>query len=468
MFPMRLTLATLKAISDNLKIKITENYISNISVLGNNDFLVSFSKFRHKRLLISFSHQAPFLALVNNETSFPTTASKLNEVLRKEIKDSCLEDITLINEDRILAFHIIKSNDVFERVKKTLILEFIPTKPNLIILGEDNKVIFALHEGSLESPRPLMRGLGYEPPRKKNDFKPINHEDIPFDYESYAEEKLTEAHHHQIRDRFSPLFHFLKTRIKALAKKGIVLAKEIEDARKDLVFLDHGNTLLSLAGDKEQIELYVKDNNLPYDPRLGIGANANRYFKKYKKAKRTILMDEEEIQKAKQEIARLEIMSGQTQYMDEGELLELAKLEMPHLFKNKIIKINREKPSISFVLYENCKIFFGKNAKQNDYITFKLANRLDWFFHIKDYPGSHVVISSSRPSDEQILRAAEMCLVLSNKTAGEVQTAQVKDVKKTSKVGQVILNKYQSLKIDNIDEETLKLLENYRKIPIAS
>ena len=56
-----------------------------------------------------------------------------------------------------------------------------------------------------------------------------------------------------------------------------------------------------------------------------------------------------------------------------------------------------------------------KTINKNECITFKLAHPSDWFFHIKDYPGSHVVIANENPSESQILLAGEMCLVLSNK-----------------------------------------------------
>jgi len=463
---MKLSLDTLKTIVDDLKAKIINNYISNISIIGNNDFLISFSKYREKRLFVSLSHQSPFLSLVSNDMSFPTTLGRLNDNIRKEIKDGLVTNVNIIAEDRIVAFHITKINDLYEKNTKTVIFELIPTKPNLLIVDENGKNIFVLHEISLDKSRPLLRGLSYEPPLKKGEFKTvINDESIP-DYEYMAEEKLKESQHKQIKDRFTVLFHHIKSRSKSLVKKETILKNEMKEAEKNLVFLEHGNMLLSLNDDIDAINLYVKENNLSYDSKLSAGVNANRFFKKYKKAKRTVQMNESEIIKAQEEIARLEALMGQSQYMNENELYDLALAEMPHEFSSIKHKKTKDKAGIAYVIYENSKIYFGKNDKQNDYITFKLARSTDWFFHIKDYPGSHVVIANEKPSESQIVLAAEMCLILSNKITAEVQYTQIKDVKKTSKVGQVILQSRHLLIIRNLKEETFKLLDNYQKMII--
>ena len=164
---MKLSIGTLKSIINDLKAKIINNYISNVSIIGNNDFLISFSKYREKRLFVSLSHQSPFLSLVKNDMSFPTTLGRLNDNIRKEIKDGLITDISIIANDRIVSFQITKTNDLYEKISKTLVLELIPTKPNLLISDYKGRIIFAIHEISLEKSRPIMRGLLYEPPLKR-------------------------------------------------------------------------------------------------------------------------------------------------------------------------------------------------------------------------------------------------------------------------------------------------------------
>jgi len=461
---MKLTFSALKSIIDNLKAKIANNYISNISVISSTDILISFSKYREERLFLSLDHQSPFMYFVDSQMSFPTMSGRINESARKEIKDGLITDIEMLNDDRIVKMSILKTNDVFEKNKKNLIIELIPTKPNLIIADENHKIIFAVHENSLEKSRPLMRGLLYELPIKNSSYQPAIESVDLSEIKNAAEEKLMEASNRQHQERFAPLFRYFKSRSKSLAKKEIILKEEIENAQKDLLYLEHGNMLLSLNGNLEDALLYVKNHQLNYDEKMSIGVNANHYFKKYKKAKRTIQMAEEERQKALGEIQKLDVLLGQSKYMSIPELNELALQEAPHLFETNNLKKSTEKAGIAYVLKDKTKIYFGKNAKQNEQITFKIAQPLDWFFHIKDYPGSHVVINSSSPTDDQMLIAGEMCLILSNKTSGEINFAQVKEVKKSPKVGQVNILHSKALTIKNIRRETFGLLSNYQKV----
>ena len=79
------------------------------------------------------------------------------------------------------------------------------------------------------------------------------------------------------------------------------------------------------------------------------------------------------------------------------------------------------------VIYMNTKILYGKNASSNNELTFKVANKDDYYLHIKDYHGAHAIIKNNKPTNEEKLLAAEICLILSNKTAGEVMIASMKE-----------------------------------------
>ena len=169
---------------------------------------------------------SPFLFSSNN-LSFPPLV--VNETSKET--DSLITDISILAEDRIVAFQITKTNDLYEKISKTLIFELVPTKPNLLVVDDKGKNIFVLHEMSLEKSRPLMRGISYEPPLKKGEFKTLINDESISDYESMAEDKLKESRHKQIKDRFAILFHHLKSRSR-FAKKEIVLNSEMKDAER--------------------------------------------------------------------------------------------------------------------------------------------------------------------------------------------------------------------------------------------
>lgn len=92
----------------------------------------------------------------------------------------------------------------------------------------------------------------------------------------------------------------------------------------------------------------------------------------------------------------------------------------------------------------------GKNNKQNEYLTNKLAARDDVWFHTKDIPGSHVVIRSNTPSEQTIIEAANIAAYFSkakNSSSVPVDYTAIRHVKKPSgsKPGFVIYDHQQTV-----------------------
>jgi len=455
-----MTLETLRKIKDELESKIINNYISHISVINSHDLLIAFSLCRQEKLFISLSHQSPFLSLVSTDQSFTTLPGMLNDTLRREIKDGLIKKIEILNDDRVLALTIEKTNDVFEKESKTLIVELIPMKVNLIILDNHQKILFAHHYTSLDSLRPIVKGLSYQPLDKGKTFVDHKEECDLSLLKMRAHELLMTANQKRYKEKYRPLFNYLKSHLKALDKKCLVLEKERSKAKENLRYLDDGNALLSFLNDSLSLQDYLQNHDLEIDERLSVGQNANLFFKKYKKAKRTIEMSLLEEEKARHEIEKYLVISSQSQYMNDEELLQLAQEVMPRKF---IVRSKKNSSSLySYVLVDQTKIYFGKNAKQNEALSFHKAKKEDCFFHIKDYSGSHVIIDHPHPSNDMMRIAAEMCLILSNKTMGDVQYCPLKNIKKGPKIGQVILSNYQLITLKDINPETKDLLNQYQ------
>ena len=125
--------------------------------------------------------------------------------------------------------------------------------------------------------------------------------------------------------------------------------------------------------------------------------------------------------------------------------------------KNKKEKVYNPK----IINFQGTKIGFGSSSYQNEYLTFTLSKKEDYFLHIKDYHGPHVIIFSPSPKDEEILFASEICLYYAKKSSGEVYYTQRKNVKKVpSSRGKVSFDKYQVIFINQIREETISYLKN--------
>ena len=165
-----------------------------------------------------------------------------------------------------------------------------------------------------------------------------------------------------------------------------------------------------------------------------------------------------EIEKTNNEIDNLSLALNQIPYLKEEDLLELSATLFPHKFKNTAKRIVPS--TYGTVIVEDTKIHFGKNAKQNDELTFKKAKKSHYFFHIKDAHGSHVIVESDNPSKEVLLTACEIAILMSGKEDGEVQYTQVKNIKKGSFLGQALLTSYETIIIKKIRDLTRKLVIN--------
>ena len=440
-------------IIDELKEKIVGCKINNITVINSHDFLCSLSMVKGEKLLISLNHQHPFLSLINVKEVAPTIMGKLNELLRKLLKDAYIVDIDLVNDDRIVCFKMQKANDFYEKVSFNVYLECIPQRANLVFVDAEGKIMHALHYAPITSSRPILNGLSYELPAHSSLLKENNVPELE-ELKKTAEKYYLDALEVHKKEKFTPLYRYIKTRIKSLNKKSVVLAKEIEEAESHLVDVEHGNSLLAFLSEPELLKQYIKDNNLLLDKDKSIVENANQLFKKYKKSKRTIEMANIEVNKAKEESDYLSYLLASSQYMNDDELLTLSMELLP--------KQSQKKKSVPIkygtIIYDGVKILYGKNASSNNELTFKVATKDDWYLHIKDYHGAHIIIKDPNPSNEVKLVAAELALILSNKSAGEIMIAKMKDVKKGHALGEANLLNYSTIVLNEVRESSKELL----------
>ena len=449
------SLSAFNEVTKELREKVIGCKVNNITIINSHDFLCSLSMIKNEKLLISLNHQHPFLSLIKVNENIPTIMGKLNESLRKLLKEAYIVNLELINNDRIVHFVMQKANDYYEKVVFHLYLECIPQRANLVFVNEEGQIIHALHYAPLTSNRPILNGLSYELPtqgalKEDADIPPL--EEIKKQAEKYYQEAI--ALHK--KEKFTPLYRFIKTRIKSVAKKSGVLANEISNAEAHLKDAEHGNNLLAFQSEKELLNEYINDNNLELDKDKSLIENANQFFKRYKKSKRTIEMAKIELEKAKEESDYLEYLLASSKYLNDDELLSLCQELLPK--QNQKKKVNAIK--YGTILLGNTKILYGKNASSNNELTFKVANKDDYYLHIKDYHGAHVIIRNNKPTNEEKLLAAELCLILSNKSAGEVMIASMKDVKKGQALGEALLQNYSLIVLNEVRESTIDLLKS--------
>ena len=457
---VKLNLAGLVKINDELNQKIVTNFISNISLINKNDILLSFSFYNKEKLLISLSHSSPFIAFIDSSINYKTTIGQMNDNLRHYVKGAYIDKVEVLNNDRVLSFSLLKTNEFYQKDRYYLIVELIPTLPNLILLDESKKIVFAKHYTDLSAARPIIKGIEYIELTKKEELKLLD-----FDLEKYrkdVDEYVSNLGVTNKKDSSLPLYNHFLTKEKSLKKKLKVLNNEMSEAKKKLEYKEIGETLLTIQYDEENLNAYLKEISNTYDNNLSLIDNINSYFSRYKKAKRTIEHDLKEIELAKEQIDELTHLINIFPYLSEDEIFELYQKYLPKQIKGKV-KNNVKSNSPHYIIYQGIKIGFGKNKEQNNELTFKLAHKDYYYLHVKDYSASHVVIFSNDPNKEVIELASEIALILSNKVSGDIYLADVKDVKKGDSLGQVNLLKYQTIYISKVNDKTKLLLKDQKR-----
>ncbi|MCK8826081.1 Rqc2 family fibronectin-binding protein [Fuchsiella alkaliacetigena] len=136
------------------------------------------------------------------------------------------------------------------------------------------------------------------------------------------------------------------------------------------------------------------------DPELSPIENAQKYFKKYEKAKKSVDYLENEFRKAKNEISYLKQVAVHIEQAEEIADLEAIKTELSEegyiktkqKQKSKSKQKNKKSKPLKFKSNDNYDIRVGRNNRQNDYLLKRVASNDDIWLHVKDLAGSHVII----------------------------------------------------------------------------
>ncbi|HEO8608189.1 TPA: NFACT family protein [Streptococcus suis] len=182
------------------------------------------------------------------------------------------------------------------------------------------------------------------------------------------------------------------------------------------------------TGEELEIEL---------DVALTPSQNAQRYFKKYQKLKEAVKHLTNLIEETKATIVYLESVDTMLEQASLAEIDEIREelIETGYLKRRHREKIHkRQKPERYLATDRKTIILVGKNNLQNDELTFKMAKKGELWFHAKDIPGSHVVITDNLdPSDEVKTDAAELAAYFSKARHSNLVQVDMIEAKKLHK-----------------------------------
>lgn len=288
------------------------------------------------------------------------------------------------------------------------------------------------------------------------------------------------------KDRFERTRQRSQSLLKLLANFAARAARKLQSRQAELDACANRDTLrinaeLILANQYRlekgsvfyDLENFYNNNEtirIPADPALSPSANAQKYFKEYRKAKTAESMLGELIEQSRQELSYLESVIDAVNRSDGyTELAEIRSelYEQGYLKKAKNDKAKKAKPMppLEYISDDGYKILVGRNNIQNDFLTFKIAAKDDSWFHTQKIPGSHVVVVGN--GDIIPERTCRQAAILAAYHSGGRESSQVAvdyteicSLKKPTgaKPGKVIYHTYNTMWV-NPDRELCERLK---------
>jgi predicted ribosome quality control (RQC) complex YloA/Tae2 family protein len=464
---------------------------SNIILTNNDDKIIDCIK--HVDILVSSVRQV----LPGKEYVFPPSQDKLNPLLvdDKKIENLLLNENngTLINKFFVNNFSGISpligreiSYRTFNSCDK-YIGEL--TRDDISILIQNyNNIFNNIKNKSFE---PLLLKEKYDNIVK--DFSAINimqytdldkqiEKDISTVLDTYYNKK---DYQEKLKQKSNEVLRIINTNLERCRKKLIIQQDKMTEAEGKDIFKRYGDLItaniyrIKQGMDKVVVEDFFSEAldkvEIPLDKKLSPSKNAQKYFNKYTKAKNAQIAVKEQIAKNLEEIEYLEsLLDSLTKIEYFSELKEIRDelYQQGYIKRQKLLKKDKstKEKSITnpkhFVSSDGFDIYVGKNNKQNDLLTLKLARKSDYWFHTKTIPGSHVIVKvddNNNVPDNTLLQAANIAAYYSKGKSSSnvaVDYTLVKNVKKPSgaKPGMVIYVNYNTI-YTTPDEKIIKSLE---------
>lgn len=254
----------------------------------------------------------------------------------------------------------------------------------------------------------------------------------------------------RIRQKSADLRRIVQTALERNYKKYDLQLKQLDDTKKRDKYKIYGELLNTYGyelsgGEKELtcVNFYTDaPARIPLNPQLSARENAQKYFDKYNKLKRTFEALTELTEETKREIGHLESISASLDIALKEEDLTQIKQELAEygFIKKRGPAGKKERITSRPFHYRSTDgfdIYVGKNNYQNEELTFKTASGNDWWFHAKGIPGSHVIVKADgRELTDRTFEEAGALAAYYSKGRGsekvEIDYIQKKHIKKVA------------------------------------
>lgn len=398
-------------------------------------------------LLVSLSSANGRIHLASQAPEAEVERGHFTDMLKKHILGARLASIAQIGGDRVVMMTFDTAHGL-----RSVAAEIMGSRGNMFVMDEQGVVMSA----ALDRKSRLSTGQAYAPPSAPAGMgftagqavHPAPAGDFPFNRE--MEKKFaTTAKAERLAKVKSAALAPLRAEMKKTAKRRRDLALEKEgllrhrDCKRLGDILSANFALLKKgASSINAPDVYSSDGaivEISLDPAKSPVENIQRHYKLHRKFEKGVPRIDAEM--AAMEILEREL-AGKIAVIEKIEdMAEAVKTSPPPASaKQRAVGKKKEKgkPKFArrFISTDGIEIIVGRTDRENEEITFKLANGRDLWLHARDYPGSHVIArlpKNTEPS-QTTLRECAMLAIHYSKAAksgkGEVTYSRVKDVTK--------------------------------------
>ncbi len=536
-----------------------------------------------KKLFLSASANSPRVHLIKAAPENPSTPPMFCMLMRKHLTSATITDVRQKGLDRVLFIDFSATNELGDRVELSLCAEIMAKHSNLILIGQDGRIVDAVKRIDLtqSSVRQILPGFEYlDPPAQDKlsllDFEAKNISDKvlnftskmlsssllgtvegasplicreiaeksggdmqvgcmdgiqkmrvadlldeikekleqkaaspfilkdesgkPFDFSFMPITQYGSIYVMSELDSFSQLleeFYSERDRIDRTRQRSADLQKLLNSVLSRISRrLNNQRAELAACADKEslrinaelitayqhtlkkgslfyELENYYDNNNIlriPADPALSPSANAQKYYKEYRKAKTAEQMLATLIEQGEEELQYIDsVIDSLSRASGFGEINEIrAELARSGYLKRKNLPnkktLQKASDPIEYRSSDGFKILVGRNNVQNDHLSLKTAAKGDLWLHTQKIPGSHVIVCAQGDDipDNTVLEAARIAAYHSRARESAnvpVDYTQARNLKKPvgAKPGKVIYHVYNTVYVTPVKDDVEKL-----------
>jgi len=400
-------------------------------------FVIDFRLRDHGDLFISVEPARPGIYLIRRRVrelekqSIPLT--QFTQGLRKELSNTTLQTIEKDANDRIVWFHFSGVDELGENQKRTMIVQLTGRAANLFMVDPRGVITNQAREGKGTGQKigetyhqPPATGVRFAKPRANKLVQAIRdgqHASASAAADAYFSSLLRQqtfdnraaAARAELRKKINHHQKLLKQLELDLAshanaelhkRLGDLLLANLSTARREgqrVTLIDY------FAEEAGPVEIEIDEHStLPEE--------AERRFALYSRSKRAVKQITSRLATTRTEF---DLISSQSEALekiiaerDEAALEKFTAKKLVSPVRARGSKIEKKIPGTrSYLSSDGFEILVGRTARDNDYLTFKVAKPNDLWLHTGDYSGSHVVVRNATRKDvphRTLIEAAQL------------------------------------------------------------